>query len=854
MNSAQGILCMLDEDDIEIKIYALQKLNLVIDQAWPEAASYLSLLESLASNKSFPQHQLASFVISKVFYHLQEYNQAIKFALDSGHLFDLNESGLFVKTIVNKCIDLYIEQRNDLSKNAAPIDKGLEDVVNRTFERCFTDKTFNHAIGIAIESRRLDIVKRAIVESGSLSEKLNYTYQIAQRTIVLKDYRKEILKTLVDIYQTSAADSNYFNLSQCQFFLDEPEATALLLSSLLQSDDGALTAYQIGFDLVESQNQAFLNTVNGALKCEDYKKVDQLSKILKNEISYKHTLQFLKKNNHTDMLLLKRLQTEVGEKNSITHGALVWANGIMNAATTNDSFLRDNLDWVAKAINWGRFTATSSIGVIHMGNKAKADEVLQPYISGQQDQKSIPFQTGGAYYAYGLIHANQYSKESVEYLTNGFKTGGNDEIIQHGLSLGLGLVSMATGDNAVFSELQNVLFSDSAVAGEAAGLAMGLVKAGTACPESIQLMLRRSQETQHEKIIRSLALGLSLIMYGKEEAADTLILQLIQSKDAILRYGAMFTIGMAYAGTGNHESIRKLLHYAVSDVSDDVRRAAAINMGFLLFKTPERIPEILKLLAESYNPHVRYGVAMALGIGCSGTGNIETLKLLVPLTNDNVDFVRQGALIAMSLIFIQITEQSEPRVKKIKELFEKIYTNKHEEVLAKFGSIIGTGVLNAAGRNATIRLASESGNNQQAAIIGLAVFTHYWYWYPLLHFLSLSLTPTALFGVNQDLKIPKGFNYISNAKPSLFKYPEFLKEEDKKKAERVETVQLSTTATVLRKKLSKGGDMEVDSTPKKQEADKDEPVIKDEPMEGENKPAEDEKKEDATFEILKNPS
>lgn len=88
----------------------------------------------------------------------------------------------------------------------------------------------------------------------------------------------------------------------------------------------------------------------------------------------------------------------------------------------------------------------------------------------------------------------------------------------------------------------------------------------------------------------------------------------------------------------------------------------------------------------------------------------------------------------------------------------------------------------------------------------------------------------------------------------MFKYPEFLKEEDKKKAERVETVQLSTTATVLRKKLSKGGDMEVDSTPKKQEADKDEPVIKDEPMEGENKQAEDEKKEDATFEILKNPS
>lgn len=44
---------------------------------------------------------------------------------------------------------------------------------------------------------------------------------------------------------------------------------------------------------------------------------------------------------------------------------------------------------------------------------------------------------------------------------------------------------------------------------------------------------------------------------------------------------------MAYAGTGNHEAIKKLLHYTVSDVSDDVRRAAAMNMGFILFKTPQ---------------------------------------------------------------------------------------------------------------------------------------------------------------------------------------------------------------------------------------------------------------------------
>ena len=45
-------------------------------------------------------------------------------------------------------------------------------------------------------------------------------------------------------------------------------------------------------------------------------------------------------------------------------------------------------------------------------------------------------------------------------------------------------------------------------------------------------------------------------------------------------------------------------------------------------------------MAESYNPHLRYGAAMAVGVGCAGTGLNEALKLLDHLTNDQVDFVR----------------------------------------------------------------------------------------------------------------------------------------------------------------------------------------------------------------------
>ncbi|CAJ0762218.1 15920_t:CDS:2, partial [Entrophospora sp. SA101] len=102
--------------------------------------------------------------------------------------------------------------------------------------------------------------------------------------------------------------------------------------------------------------------------------------------------------------------------------------------------------------------------------------------------------------------------------------------LQHGACLGLGAAGMATGNEEIYEELKGILFSDSAVAGEAAGLAMGLVMLGTANEKAIDEMLQYANDTQHEKILRGLAIGIALIMYGKEEAADSLIEQLISNK------------------------------------------------------------------------------------------------------------------------------------------------------------------------------------------------------------------------------------------------------------------------------------------------------------------------------------
>jgi len=300
----------------------------------------------------------------------------------------------------------------------------------------------------------------------------------------------------------------------------------------------------------------------------------------------------------------------------------------------------------------------------------------------------------------------------------------------------------------------------------------------------------------------------------------------------------------------------------VSDVSDDVKRAALTNLGFLLFRNPKQVPETVKHLAESYNPHLRYGAAMAVGIGCAGTGLTEALKLLAPLTNDQTDFVRQGALIALAMVFIQVTEAQEPKIATIRKLFTKMFQDKHEDILSRMGSILASGILNAAGRNATLSLTTRDGNIRPNAIAGLVLFVQHWYWYPLLNFITLACTPTALIAVDKNLKVPKSFNFVSKAKPSMFKYPDFLKKDEGKAKEKVETAVLSTTAIVKARKDRKtkhDHDTEMsavngEGTPVKQKADVE--MIDTEKKEEAKEAVKEEVKEppEPDEQVLKNPS
>ncbi|RKF75218.1 26S proteasome regulatory subunit rpn2 [Golovinomyces cichoracearum] len=930
ITSASGVIGFLADEETELKVFALQILNDEIDTLWTEVAGCIGQIEALYEDKEFPERHLASLVLAKVYYHLQEYDDSMIFALGAGDLFKFDNQGEFEETIISKCVDTYItisvaqqsisySKLNDppqstlgtsfsniineahatasltspttpFSHSTVPsksllsrastkdpersitsraksgsvpvLDKdteiALQKIIERLFENCLLQGRYKQVVGIAIEAQNLEVLRQVIRRAseneatskiktpegspGPTEELMDYILGICMDVVQERSIRTQILSLILDLLN-EIPTPDYFSIAKCVVYLNLDKKASSLLIKLVA--DGNITstsiAYQIAFDLYDNGTQEFLGRVireipskdddpksedndasesdrllsdsassrnegnlvsrhEGGYSEKQYEVFGDIRKILDGTEIIRLNLEFLRRKNHTDLRILNRVRDTLEGRNSIFHTAVTFCNAFMNHGTTNDKFFRDNLEWLGKAVNWSKFSATAALGVIHRGNLSQCRKLLEPYLPRPTALGGSIFSQGGALYAYGLIHAN-HGSDALEYLKTRFCEA-QEEIIQHGGALGLGIAGMATGSEEIYVILRDVLYTDSALNGEAVGLAMGLIMLGSGNMKALEDMITYAHETQHEKIVRGLAIGMSLIMYGRQEGADELIEGLIKEPDPTLRYGGIMTVAMAYCGTGSNKAVRKLLHVAVSDVSDDVRRIAVMSLGFILFRKPGSVPRMVELLSESYNPHVRYGAAMALGISCAGTGLHEAIDLLEPMIKDPTDFVRQGALISLAMIMIQQNEVMNPKVAAIRKTLKRIVGDRHEDAMTKFGCALALGIIDAGGRNCTIGLQTQTGNLNMAGIVGMAVFTQYWYWFPFTHFLSLSFTPTSIIGIDHDLNIPI-FNFHCSTRTSLFDYPPEQEAKVNEAPIMIATAVLSTTAQAKRRAQKK---------------------------------------------------
>ncbi|KAL7699549.1 proteasome regulatory non-ATP-ase subunit 2 [Lotmaria passim] len=715
-----------------------------------------------------------------------------------------------------------------------------------------TQADLKEMVGFTVRARRLDflekVLRQSLVKTHS-AEILNFTFNVAN--VLLQDitFRRKVLRLLADLYTDGLSTIDYYSLAHCLLFLGDVEATSNLIYGLWKADNKTV-AYQLAFDLFEYGNQEYLSGVvahlekqlgeseralaeqpaapapdsasgaegsaaapaaassaagtdaaatassatTAATPAKPETPEHKLISVLSGERTTNLNVKFLYSRCCADVHILTHIKKMSDPRNSVIHNATVVANALMYSGTTMDGFLRDNLKWLGSAQYWSKFTAVASIGAIHRGHTEEAMRVLDQYLPRGSSVPALPYQEAGALYALGLIHSPlgvTRDRAAIQFLEENLEKSSTVQIV-HGASLGIGLTAMGLQDEKLYDVLFTCVTGIDAVGAEGAAVAVGMLMLGSGNDIVVQSLKNVAYEdNQKEKVIRGVCMAMALINLGREDEALPLAEELLESGDPWVRLGGCFVLGLAYAGTESAKTIEKLLNITVKDMSDDVRRTAATMIGFLTFKDPNLCLDLIRVLVDSYNPHVRYGVAMALAVSAAGTGNAAVIDVLWDMKEDIVDYVRQGACMALALVMVQLTEKDNPKVKEFRQTVEKKIEDRNEGRCSKFGYVLAAGLLDAGGRNCTFALHKQR-HRLDKAVVGIFMFLQYWYWYPYLLMITLAMQPTCIIALNESLDLPE-YTFKSNAPPSMYAVPKSVLQEKKVKSSEAPAVVLSTT-------------------------------------------------------------
>ncbi len=406
---------MLSEPSPTLRLAALRRLLSIVDSHWHEVAQCLPELEALAEDdgESREVRNVAAAVASHVFFHLEEPSQALRLALESGSgVFDLNVSSAkadgnsrnsssnvaYVECLVSAAIDAYvsIQKAQHMGEDTAEETAGsldvekLNKVVQAMFQKCFIEGNFHYALGIALEAMETTKVQEILTECAARSDEITL-YRLLQHSLTAsntlvtsKKFRNGVVENIAQQLQLLIESSSSVaitknaavTLSQCHQILGLPAPVAAIIATLLDGTEGeSLLGYQLCFDLVESGDQNFVNLVEQNLPTkeeekegdgdenENIKKTDDIwarynnaKRILSGGLASELALSFLHKFSDSDVLIMQNLKKALEERgagrNSLLHNCAVMAHSYLNAGTTNDAFLRDNLEWMKKASNW----------------------------------------------------------------------------------------------------------------------------------------------------------------------------------------------------------------------------------------------------------------------------------------------------------------------------------------------------------------------------------------------------------------------------------------------------------------------------------------------------------------------
>jgi 26S proteasome regulatory subunit N2 len=155
INTANSLLALLESSNIKMKEIAINKIESIIDVHWAEISDHIKTFENLFSTNETNQKEQVALILSKLYFNLEEYENAIDWALEARTKFNYTIKSPFTSTILRKILEKYIsiKKHNFFNQdNLLEIEERIQNLVIQIFHNCLDSKEYKQALGFCIES------------------------------------------------------------------------------------------------------------------------------------------------------------------------------------------------------------------------------------------------------------------------------------------------------------------------------------------------------------------------------------------------------------------------------------------------------------------------------------------------------------------------------------------------------------------------------------------------------------------------------------------------------------------------------------------------------------------------------
>lgn len=342
--------------------------------------------------------------------------------------------------------------------------------------------------------------------------------------------------------------------------------------------------------------------------------------------------------------------------------ASTFVNALVNAGFGSDKLMmnvEEDNNWIYKNKDHGKMSAAASLGAILLWDVELGLTQIDKYLYSNDE-----YIKAGALMAIGIVTSGVRNESDPalallsEYLEN------ERSLNRVAAIFGLGIAYAGSAREDV-TELLLPFISDTAVSMELSSLAalsVGLINVGTCNGDVtstiLQTMMEREEAVLKDTFGRFMGLGLGLLYFGKQEAADATLETLKAIEQPLAKLSGVLVEICAYAGTGNVLKVQKMLQVCTdhldAEKEDDKFQAMAV-LGISLIALGEDIASEMTLRTFNHlmhygEPVIRRAVPLAYALLCASNPLVNVLDILSKYSHDNDQEVALNAIFALGVV------------------------------------------------------------------------------------------------------------------------------------------------------------------------------------------------------------